>query len=493
MAWLLDIGAAMKTFSHALIGLVLAGIFLPLNIGIVTPPTPSFFVAPSPLGSDSNNGLSRSAPFLTLTKAQTAMRASGTILTTTLMSGTTAITSPVQLTSADSGQTWQGDLSNAYNAAVVDGSSTVEEAFCVRGGSNITFNNFKIQNVNYIGVMVHGGVNFGPNTCGNGGTIVGATNVTVKNMEIFNVLTPSQSRYSDSGCVVGQGKITGLTVDHIYCHQAIGMGIRASTEGGSGDDMSNTTISNNYILQTMMGNAVSDGGPMYIQDYTSVSTNITITNNFARDYPGGPSATQPDGPTHCMYIDAAGGNATVTNNICGPPGTGGFSTKNMVIMLCGLNNHFNNNLLDLGTGTDVSLINYGTCGAPAVLSAMTNNQFQKNIVVANFSSSTLTTTFAGQSGQSFMEGGTIPAFPAISGNTYFNYGGGAIYKPDGTNMADATRQLVDPGCSTTTGYDYVISPSSPARSSPTNWVDPPGGWGPPGFVIPAIGTQSSCP
>lgn len=59
----------------------------------------------SPTGSDSNSGLSSSAPFLTLTKAQTMMR-SGSTKTALLMSGTFYLTSALSFTSSDNGETW---------------------------------------------------------------------------------------------------------------------------------------------------------------------------------------------------------------------------------------------------------------------------------------------------------------------------------------------------------------------------------------------------
>jgi hypothetical protein len=81
---------------------------------------PSFFVSTS--GNDANPG-TQALPFLTLGAAQTAMRASATVKTTTVRGATYILTSPLTMTSADNGETWK---------------SYPGENAVVSGGTNIT-------------------------------------------------------------------------------------------------------------------------------------------------------------------------------------------------------------------------------------------------------------------------------------------------------------------------------------------------------------------
>jgi hypothetical protein len=98
----------------------------------------------SPTGSDSNPG-TLASPFLTLEKAQTAMRA-GSQKKTYLRAGTYTRTAQLALTSADNGETWatySGDA--ADGAKLVVGGSGNFNLFEINGASQIS--NITISNL----------------------------------------------------------------------------------------------------------------------------------------------------------------------------------------------------------------------------------------------------------------------------------------------------------------------------------------------------------
>ena len=98
------------------------------------PLVPAFYV--SSAGNDTNAGTAI-APFATITKAQTAMRASGTIKTTYIRGGTYApaaiancdgggaqFTCMLSLNSSDNGETFSYYPPDGYDTAVFTGGST---------------------------------------------------------------------------------------------------------------------------------------------------------------------------------------------------------------------------------------------------------------------------------------------------------------------------------------------------------------------------------
>jgi hypothetical protein len=95
----------------------------------------------SPTGNDKNPG-TISAPFLTLAKAQQAMRAAPVAdRTAYLLSGTYTITSPIALNSQDNGEIWTTyPGAPAHSAVLVNGSSN-SKIFDMSSVQNLTFSN----------------------------------------------------------------------------------------------------------------------------------------------------------------------------------------------------------------------------------------------------------------------------------------------------------------------------------------------------------------
>jgi hypothetical protein len=98
-------------------------------------------------GSESNNGLSVSTAFRTLSRAQQAMRASQCVKTAVVLAGTYSIASGVFLTSSDSGESWVG---YPGNTVILEGNTTGN--IDLDGASNITIQGFQIQNMSATGL-----------------------------------------------------------------------------------------------------------------------------------------------------------------------------------------------------------------------------------------------------------------------------------------------------------------------------------------------------
>lgn len=103
---------------------------------------PAFYVAPN--GNNHNTGTLQ-APFLTLEKAQNAMRHSYTIKTTYLRTGTYRRSKELTLTSADNHETWMTYPNDVSKSAVLMYNCSGFILIHITGGSNITVSNLTIN------------------------------------------------------------------------------------------------------------------------------------------------------------------------------------------------------------------------------------------------------------------------------------------------------------------------------------------------------------
>ena len=86
-----------------------------------------------------------------------------------------------------------------------------------------------------------------------------------------------------------------------------------------------------------------------------------------------------------------------------------------------------------------------------------------------------------------------PTQPMLQHNVYYNYyGGSSVINSGGSGgvNGDSNPITEDPKIF---GWTYTVAPASPVFNSIVNWTAIPGGWGPPGFVIPQTGTKPSSP
>ena len=106
------------------------------------------------------------------------------------------------------------------------------------------------------------------------------------------------------------------------------------------------------------------------------------------------------------------------------------------------------------------------------------NSVSNNIVISGHSG-------AGNGYQGDASPGTPPT---IANNAYHNYVGASVSSSGVFSDSNAVSE--DPQL---TCWAYTIATGSPVLSSPVSFGGLPASWGPPGFVIPKIGTPPSNP
>lgn len=416
----------------------------------------SFFV--SPLGDDANAG-SMAAPFKTFERARDAMRHSTTKVANVSF-GAYLRTEPLVLTKVDDGETWVGNTT-----AEIDGGGELTDVFLILGGSHITIDGFRIKNVRYRGVGIHGGAAFSDDPLFNVATGPAAGN-TVRNTEVSGISAPRgrEGDYSfwNSGGVVAEGLVPNTVISNNYFHDTNSMGVRIGAER-PGDDISGSRIDSNVVVASM--GVVSDGGAIYVQDAILKSTDISITHNYIYDFQGSLS-DQGRG----IYLDQSASNVTVAGNII-RAGTHGAEGSAALIVSGGSNNTIANNIIDLGCSAKIiTAIFLMPPSGPNT--SMKRNSFQRNLVLSNFRGAQNTSTF-NHKGYSYFCGGGVP-LPTVADNAYFNASGRA-QRTDGNCVSDAAPLLVDPAVS---GREYRVNSKSPVLNAPVSFVPIREGWGP---------------
>jgi glutaredoxin len=438
--------------------------------GAGTPPSGSGFYV-SPNGSDSNPG-TLAAPFATLARAQHAMENSS-IKTTYIEGGTYHITSTINLTAADNGETWTYYAPNGVNSAVLDGGSKVD-LFNINGGSNITIDGLKMQNV-YDSAVSTGGAR--------------SNDIVLENCDIgFNQHTSAEGGFN---AMVAFGNVTNAKILNNYVHNTASQGI-ALYAFYAGENVDGSVVSGNVVLNAVQ--AMSDGGAIYVDmRYTNVNGgHVTIENNYVKDY--GNANVQAEG----IYLDDDTSNATVTGNVIGAPAANMSSPvtwRSDTIINGGCANVWSDNIIDLGaSGKDLVATWSAPGGGGAVNFAWTSpNVFEHNLIISDYAGGTNTGGGGTTNGVGFNQASGYPtsgAFAnAISDNVYYNYGGGdATNIAKGTFIGDSHPVNENPLLS---GYLYTLASNTPASNSPVDFTPIVGGWGPQGFVIPETGVAPS--
>jgi hypothetical protein len=443
---------------------------------------PAFYVSPS--GSDSNAG-SLSAPFKTLTKAQSAMRASSTKITY-VRAGTYSIGSTLALTTSDDGETWQYYPSDGVNSAVLNGNNSVSGGIiAIEGASNITINGLKIENFVDYGILGDGG----PNT--NWGTVAEDTGNTIENCDVgFNTI----SSWSSAGISLSG---PNATIANNYVHDVGSQGI-ASYAYYAGKSINGTVVKNNVVLRAVQ--RTSDGGAIYVNMHSGIQSDyVTVTNNYVAD-----QGSANTWGVHGIYLDDDTSNTTASGNVVGPPsvgtGTGsgsqwGTNAISAFIDNSGNHNAITGNLIDLGSSGAVTTVLFAYDTAEIADVGMEQDSFTGNIVISNFTGS-LRANSTGVTGYAYFQNtpalGTDPkgASYVIHDNVYWNYASGGSVFSNGTVTSDSAPIHENPQIS---GWDYTIATGSPVYASPVGFSPIDGGWGPPGFVIPQTGAAPSAP
>jgi len=435
-----------------------------------------YYVAPD--GNDKNTG-SLGSPFLTLAKAQSAMRASGT-KTTCIRAGAYQLDGPLNLTSFDNGETWQYYPPDGVDSAVLEGGNKLLRVIDIEGGSNITINGLKLEHFVDYGIFGAGSANSGAGPVASG--------ITVENCDVgFNTTT----NWSSAG--IGFLAATPRTaIKNNYVHDVGSMGISFNTYFSPADSIGGSVIANNVVLRAVQ--RMYDGGGIYVSmhgGYQAGPGGVVVANNFVRDQ-GSIGLAGPYGASVIgIYLDDNANNVTVTGNIVGPPAEGSITGKNdndvtAILVHDGRDNHISGNIVDLGDSGMVSTVVWGY--DPASIAGMAGNTFTGNIVISSFTGVQRTSS-SGITGYSYVENAQPASDFTIHGNLYFNYAGGQV-RTDGPITSDGSPTVENPQVS---GWTYTIAGGSPVFGAPVNFPPIAGNWGPPGYVIPRTGTAPSCP
>lgn len=459
----------------------------------------------SPTGSDSNPG-TLAAPFLTLSHAQLVMEGPGNPKMLLLRAGTYPSTA-LTFTSADNGETWAYYPPDGYNSAILDGGSigmnTGTNIVNINGASNITISGLTIQNFRNWGIGIHGGpadpVGGFPTAAPTASDVTIIYNI-IKNGFTDNNTSTANSGWSGGG-IYASGSTTNLRILNNAVLNQYGSGIRVIPTDTSGTTNPNgnyngLTISNNVCLET--NQATGDNGAIYIQDTNFNSTNITISNNFIRDYQSNPSLRNVAVPLRdvAIYLDEGASNTNITGNIVAAtaypiasPGASTISTT-AFYMSTGHNDTWSGNIVDLGTLGVILDVNYElhSISDPA----MSGNSITNNIFIGNWSGpqKSYGSSF-GPYAYASTPNLSLSALPTVMHNIYYNYGSGAL-STTGPQFSDADPITnIDPQVSGDVDANYALAPTSLAFSSPVNFPPIIGNWGPPGYLIPTNGTPPS--
>jgi hypothetical protein len=426
-------------------------------------PKPCSFYMAATGGSDSSPGTT-SRPFATVQRLRTALRgAAGKVGCLKAGSGGSynLAATLVLAHGMDDGETWESDPDGGVNSAVLDGGGTLS-CLVQTDADNITIDGLRLQHV------------LNNLTCHDNGTTT-ISNLTITNSDIgFNTAGAGSGGFPP--CLMANGA-SGVTIAHNYVHDCASQGIGLFAYQ-AGLMLDNVLVTSNVVLRAVQ--KVPDGGAIYLILHANfAATHIAVTNNFVRDQG---SATVDN--AHGIYLDEGTNHVVVSGNVIGP-GTAGSAQSTGCLIADGHDNQFTGNICDLGT-SGAAWTGVWWYPGTETFTPM-NNAYSGNIVVSRFAGEQDTSAF-GVAGPSFVQISSPAGDPSIHDNMYHNYGGGPV-RTDGNHLGDTSPELADPMCS---GYLYALASTSPAFGAPVSFQPIIGGWGPPGFVIPAEGS-GSCP
>ena len=455
------------------------------------PSIPAFYVAPT--GSDSASG-NAAAPFASLGRAQTAMRSSG-IKTTFIRSGIYAAVRLV-LTALDSGETWSYFPDDGIDTAVLEGGTTAPNTgtnvITILGGSNITINGLAIQHFRDWGIGIHGGA--GDASDGFVNTTASADFDVVTGNLIRAGYTTANSGWGGGG-IWAKGQVRQLIVKNNVISDQFGSGIRVDSNGDGStpdDDISGLSIQNNVLLNT--NQATGDNGAIYIQDQNFASTNLSIVNNFIRDYQSTGGLRNSNVPMRdvAIYLDRGASNIQIKGNVIGNTANAiaGADTEDStqaIFIGSGSNVTISGNIIDLGTaGAICSLVyeHYYSDDPP-----MTGNSFVSNVLLGNWHGPQKCYALGvGPYGYPSGSLGGHMIAPLTAHNIYYNVGAGSLLT-DGNAFGDASPvEGMNPMLS---GWTYDVDASSPLLTLGGGFQAPAASWGPLGYAVPAVGTAPS--
>jgi hypothetical protein len=450
---------AVPFLLRLLISAYLVGIGPSSSLAFAANSTPSVTWAPTYYISNQNgddswsgtlaapNATMTDGPFRTITRAQSAMKASSTIKAATLRAGTYSISSGWSLTSADNGELW---ISYPDEIAVLDGGSI--GFIKISSANHITFMGLAFQNL--------GGID---EASGAGIKLSGSSYITLRwnnftSCHVSCLMADGLSNYNivDSNTFDGQspGNPSG-NIGHFYAaiefwygssNNRITHNLVQNTQGGgilfttgANDPPANSNIVDRNILKNVCNN-VFDCGALYMYDASHSITGNQITNNIIDGNGGTGYAANY---THSIYLDDLMSHVLVNGNVCRNCGQHAFHIH------AGNDNAVTNNIFDLSSpGTLLGLYDR----SPLADYGMAGNQFQRNIVY-----------YSGSAPNSLWQVGINPgdSLPIDSTNIYYSASGAPI---PNTGVVDVNPFYVNPQFANPSSGNYSMPSNSPAFS-----------------------------
>jgi hypothetical protein len=379
-----------------------------LPITVTNSTAPGFFVATT--GLDSNNAgnnpaLSQASPFATLGRCQTAMR-SGSTKVCYVRTGSYTFASPLTLTSADNGETWQNYPPDGYGVTI---QGAVSPVVGFNGVSNATVQGFNISSSSGMCTEVYGGAtnviiqNNNIGTCGSGGnttqsagifvTANSSANIYDNYIHVEKIASASSPQAYDgvevltnTGTVNVKGNVITCSQNLIEFYQAsnghvVGnYGINPTGPGsGGGGGSSNTqfasntgspfdtngsTVQNNYFDSKISG---------FAQCASHTEDELNFYYTFNATVSGNYMVGNVDQFGCAITADLSANNMQISSNIigtqrCGIENVNGANTitGNKILILT--NDYVGTNGFFYGMSTSTEGLG-GTCGPTTV----TNN------------------------------------------------------------------------------------------------------------------------
>ncbi|HEY9772675.1 MAG TPA: right-handed parallel beta-helix repeat-containing protein [Planktothrix sp.] len=435
----------------------------------------AYYVSADATGDGTGTLGSANNPFSTLQQAQQAME-NGDTKTTYVEGGTYNLSSTLNLTSADSGESFIA--ASGSSPAVVDGGGSVSNLIDVNGANNVSIEGLTLQNTGGGSIFDSGdwtqsatagdaivaqnstGDNFSYNAVSNVGMgldMRGVTNSQFNGNSISDVQEAislsSASGNSDNDTISGNsisnvsdvssspyGAISLMqasndTISNNVINNITGAGIRVG--GNIGQDSNNDEVVQNTVTNTNTASYATssysgqgDNGAIYAWQGpgNTNNMNLTIANNYIANAGAGFENIG-------VYLDDGVDGANVTNNVINPNGMG-WATD----IHGGSNNTIANNVIDLSssTGQEKALL-YQNDGPQ-----MTGNTFSENIVYSST-----------DNGGAITEYDNANDTPDVTNNEY----SGVSAASGDSNPVNADPQFVDPSSG-----NYEVASGSPATS-----------------------------
>lgn len=368
-----------------------AALFLLLSPLSAAAQSASYYVSPE--GNDSWSGTlpdiaasGIDGPFLTLARAQQAMRSSG-LKTTVIRAGTYSIASGLVFAAPDAGETW---IPFGNESVIIDGGGTgfIRASRVDRlTFEGLTFRNLGVNPRPYsfpfvIFASSHYAVRWNRFLNCRYSCLFGVnTSDAIVDSNVFDGQSPGNPP-GDVGHFFSVLSFTNGSNDIRITHNLIrnAQGGAISIISGAQDKPNNNGQVDRNLIQNVNTAAV-DAGAIYVLDRTHAASGVRVTNNIIERVGGSGSKSSW---SKSIYLDDLTSNVVVSGNLCR-----GGSGEYAIHIHGGDHNLIENNIFDLENGSLLGFYQgilrpHALRGTPAIGArpgpSMTANTFTRNIV-----------------------------------------------------------------------------------------------------------------